>query len=525
MEFWWSSGGCQMHVSPDQRTLLRLDVRDERLWDGDQAIRLTPKAFALLRHLVQNPNRLLTKDEILEKVWPDTFVSEGLVREYVQDLRQALNDDPKEPRFIETVHRRGYRFLGDIEITGDDANSLPSQSGQASPPAIAVLQFENLAGDEGWGHFAAGLCDDIITDLTRYPDLQVIARYSTLVYHGRTVDVRQIARELNAAYLLEGSIQADGQQMRVAAQLVDGATGGHIWAERYNRQLDDLFAIQDDIVARVVSALGGLHGEVLRAERTRVRRNSPLNLQSYEYYLIGSDHMLTFSDGGTRKAIKFLEKSIELDPMFARAWITLAFAFMHSIIAGWTSEPAELSARYRLAVLNAAKLDPRDPFVLKELCVLRASDGDIEGACAALERALDIGGNNADALAALSKRVTTVLGHGDEAKSMVEKSVRLNPCAPDWYFTSVAWVAYFNGDFEEVLRAAKRATDFLPTRVLEILSLAHLGDASGVKDKMRTFLRRYPSFEPFGGITPLPLIHDPHIELYHEGLRRAGFAP
>lgn len=511
-----------MVTGPNESPGFRLDVRDERLWEGDLSIRLTPKAFVLLRHFVQNPNRLLTKDEILDEVWPDTFVSEGLVREYVQDLRRALNDDPRQPRYIETVHRRGYRFIGNIDTAESDAEEPRSQQQRALPPAIAVLQFMNLAGDERWDRFAAGLCEDLITDLLRYPDLQVIGRNSTLAYGGRPLDVREIGRELNAAYVLDGSIQAGPDKVRVTAQLVHARTGGHLWAERYNRSLGDLFAIQDDIVEQVASALGGFHGEILRAEHARLRRKRPNSLTAYELYVLGYLLENKLDKENTLKSIDILERAIEMDPGFSRSWLILGWAYGHMAYAGWTEDAAEFMGLRRHAMFKAAELDPRDPIALEEIGGILAEEGEIDAAREILERALDLGRNYADALALLAKYVATVLGRVDEAMEMMRKSFRLNPQPPSWYYMNLLRVAYFAGEFDTAAVAAKRASDFLSTHVFELATLGQLGRTEEAKQAVRAFRKRHPAYVPETMVKKFPIIRDEHVQLFWAGLRKSG---
>ena len=251
-----------MITSNQHEARLLLDQADERLWNGDQCVRLTPKAFSMLLYFVQHAGRLITKEEVLEKVWPNTYVSESLVREYVQDLRGALADDPRQPAFIETVRGRGYRFIGDIALT--EAAGPEMESTQR--PKLAVLSIENIAGEPRWDRFCAGIGDDIAIDLTRCPDLLVMGRHSTSGYGGDTSSVRQASRELGADYLLVGSVVVDGPRIRVAIQLIDAHSGTNAWAERFDGIDEELFSIQDTIVESVVSHVAGFHGEIVRAE-------------------------------------------------------------------------------------------------------------------------------------------------------------------------------------------------------------------------------------------------------------------
>ncbi len=232
----------------------RLDLGDERLWNGNRPVQITNKAFQLLRLFVDNPNRLLTKGDILDGIWRDVCVSEGLVKEYVHDLRQALGDDPRRPEYIETVHGRGYRFLGGVE-----AVDRPSGVDRQTPldrPSIAVLPFINMSADPEQEYFADGLSEEIITALSLVPWLFVIARNSSFSYKGLAIDVRKVGEELGVRYLLEGSVRRAGNRVRVHGQLIDTDTATHIWADRYESELDDVFDLQDEITDAVVNAIG-----------------------------------------------------------------------------------------------------------------------------------------------------------------------------------------------------------------------------------------------------------------------------
>ena len=188
-------------------------------------------------------------------------------------------------------------------------------------PSIAVLPFDNLSGDARYERLADGLTEDIITDLSRFRDLFVIARNSTFFYKDKPTDVRQIARELGVRYVLEGSLQAQDERVRITAQLVDASTGNHVWSERYDRPLDDIFALQDEVTQTIVASLAGQHGVVAQAGREVARRKPPANLQAYELYLLGFEHKHRFTKEDNLKAQELARKAIELDPSFARAYV------------------------------------------------------------------------------------------------------------------------------------------------------------------------------------------------------------
>ncbi len=324
--------------------------------------------------------------------------------------------------------------------------------------------------------------------------------------------------------MLEGSIQSDGGQVRVTSQLVDTTDGSHIWAERYDRKLDDFFTIQDDVVEKVTAGIGGFHGGVLRAELLKAKRRRPTSLQAYELYLLGYELETRFDKENTLECIKLLERVVQMDPQFSRAWTVLGWACEHAFRAGWVEDVAGTAARRRTAILKAAELDPNDGIALEELGRLRAEEGDIAGASEAFERALDVGRNYADMLALIAKQVATVLGREDDALVLMRRAFRLNPIAPGWYYMNMMRVAYFARDFQAVVDAAKRATDFPDTHMFNILALAQLGRDEEAAAAAADFRARFPNFDPESMIHDLPLVHPPTIELYRDGLCKAGFS-
>src|SRR6476659_5887272 len=218
------------------------------LMAGNREVRLTPKALALLSFLAKHPNAVVTKDELFAAVWPNTDVGDAALVTCIQELRKALRDNARRPRYIETLHRRGYRFIGKTSA-GQPADDATQAAALQLPdrPSIAVLPFTNMSEDPDQEHFADGITEDLITGLSRIRWLFVIARNSTFVYKHRAVDVKQVARELGVRYVLEGSVRRAGSQLRISAQLIDATSGAHHWAERYDRDVDKVFAVQDEI--------------------------------------------------------------------------------------------------------------------------------------------------------------------------------------------------------------------------------------------------------------------------------------
>ena len=288
------------------------------LMSGGRNVHLTPKALALLSFIAERPGEVVTKEELFDAVWPEVNVGDAALVTCIQELRRALKDDARRPRYIETLHRRGYRFVGKMAVA--PPNAAVDSNARALPlpdrPSIAVLPFANMSEDPDQEHFADGISEDLITDLSRIHWLFVIARNSTFVYKNRAVDVKQVARELGVRYVLEGSVRRAGKRIRISAQLIDAVTGGHHWAERYDRELGDIFAVQDEITRSVVAAI---EPRLLAAEGIRTLSRSSDDLGAWERVARAANACWRLTRADYATAIKGLEQTVEIYPDYAPA--------------------------------------------------------------------------------------------------------------------------------------------------------------------------------------------------------------
>src|SRR6266566_212807 len=300
-----------------------LDAEAEVLFCGAEPVALGRRAIALLRALVERPGALVSKDALIEAAWPGLVVEESNLAVQIAALRRTLEEASGGGHRIDTLPRRGYRFVGPVaKETHGPAVVAPTESGPTlalpDKPSIAVLPFTNMSGDPEQDYFADGMAEDITTALSRCSSLFVIARNSSFTYKGKAVDIRQVGRELGARYILEGSVRRIGDRIRITAQLVDALTGAHRWAERYDRELRDVFAVQDK-VARAIVALLAAH--VNRAEAERALLKPPAAWEAYEYYLRGEEaffvHMNRRTKASLDDAKRLLEQSLAIDPTYA----------------------------------------------------------------------------------------------------------------------------------------------------------------------------------------------------------------
>src|SRR5262249_5400972 len=241
----------------------RVDAETHTLFRGGELVSLGHRAVALLRVLVERRGIPVSKDALMEAAWAGLTVEESNLTVQIAALRRVFGQEPGGENWIETLPRRGYRFVGPVGIAVDTAPQSPNPAvaaDSADPslpdrPSIAVLPFQNMSGDTEQEYFADGMADEIITALSRFRSLFVIARNSSFTYKGRAVDVKQVARELGVRYVLEGSVRKAGNRVRFTAQLIDATTGGHIWADRFDGALEDVFDLQDQVTARVVGTI------------------------------------------------------------------------------------------------------------------------------------------------------------------------------------------------------------------------------------------------------------------------------
>ena len=299
-------------------------------------------------------------------------------------------------------------------------------------PSIAVLPFDNLSGDPTQDYFADGLTETLIADLSRFRGLFVIARNSTFTYKDKPVKVQEVAEDLGVQYVLEGSVQRSAERLRVTAQLVDATAGNHLWAESYDRELSDIFAVQDEVTERIVATLGAYQGELAAAARASAKRKDPASFGAYDSYLLGIEHKHSFTQEDNAAAERLFTRASNLDPNFAQAYVGLAWVYIQKFWFGWTDTPDQAVAQARGAAERAIALDPSEAEAHMLLAEAYLADGDFEKGEASYERALALNPNHADLVAGWGY-ASVLLGEAQRAVDSMRKAMRLNPNYPDWY--------------------------------------------------------------------------------------------
>jgi TolB-like protein len=412
-----------------------LDVGLRELRRGPDLVRAEPKVFDLLAYLIGSRDRVVTRDDLIAAVWDGRIVSESALATCINAARSAIADSGDEQRLIKTFPRKGIRFVGDVR----ESNAPAAFDGEFVPraalalpdkPSIAVLPFQNIGSDPDQEYFADGMVEDLITGLSRIRWLFVIARNSSLAFKGRSVDVKQIGRELGVRYVLEGGVRKVGNRVRITAQLVEAETAVHLWSERYDRQLDDIFAVQDEITMNVI---GALEPSLRKAEIERIRRKRPDNLDAYDLVLRAMPSAQSHIAQDALAAIPLLEKALDLDPGYALAHGLLAWCYHFRFSRAGLNEVDRLAAVHHA---RAAIVGGDDASALGMAAfVISLDDHDHATALSLFDRALALSGSNIFALAC-SALVLSWMGQASLAVERAKRALRLSP------FDSLNYLSY-----------------------------------------------------------------------------------
>jgi adenylate cyclase len=322
-------------------------------------------------------------------------------------------------------------------------------------PTLAVLPFDNLSDDVDQGYFSDGITNDLITDLSRFPDLGVIASHSVFAYKGKAVDIATIARELGVRYLVEGSVQRSGETVRINAQLIDALTARHLWGERYKRSLNDLFAVQDEIVRSIVPIVAA---RVEISELEHSLRKPTDSLSAYDHYLRAKEVWFRWTEEANRQAQRHLRAAIRLDGKFARAYNALSYVLIQSALGGWTDTPEQMLQQARDLAERAMALGPSDFENHAQLAMACLYVRDFGRCIAFYEKALELNPNSADLLAEMADALVHV-GRTAEGVVRIAQAKRLNPIYPDWYDWVLGIAAFNDGRYEDALAAFMRLDD------------------------------------------------------------------
>jgi TolB-like protein len=512
-------------LDPDRRELRR---------DG-ALVAVEPQVFDLINYLIHNRNRVVTRDNLLDAVWNGRVVSESTLASRINAARRALNDSGDEQRLIRTIARKGLRFVGAVE--GADRPSEPSASPPiwdvdqtvrtslplSDRPAIAVLPFTNLSGEPEQEYFSDGISEDIITALSKLRWFFVIARNSSFIYKGKAVHMKQVAEELGVRYVVEGSVRKGGDRVRITAQLNDVATGSHLWAERYDREIADVFAVQDEITESIVAAI---EPKLYAAESFRAQRKPPDSMDAWDLVMRALSHYWRVTRQDNVVAQALLEKAIAMDPSYGQALGLLATSYMFAAHMGWM-EMTEAMPFAERAALAAIHVDSEDPWAHNALGHVYLFARRFEDSLAEFETALRL--NPSFALAQGYYGLSLAYsGRWQEADEAARRALRLSPRDPysAVYMGIAAYAQFLGKNYEEAMRWAREAvrqrSDFVGAHRVLTAAAAMASQTELAHAALQELRRAQPNISLGWIASHMPIKEDADRERYLEGFRRAG---
>lgn len=467
-----------------------LDTDRRELRHGAEMISVTPQVFDLLNYLIRNRERVVSKDELIARVWNGRIVSDAALTTRLNAARSAIGDTGEKQQLIKTLPRKGFRFVDAVQEARRPANETVravERTGDTPPRlSIVVLPFTNLSGDREQDYFADGVTDSLTTDLSRISGSFVIARNSAVSYKGKAVDVRQVGRELNVRYVLEGSVQCSGSRLRMNVQLIDAESGRHLWAERFEKPVVDLFDMQDEIIARLANTLGAqlIEAEARRAERTVHPDAMDLYFQGRAWLMKG------FSLECVTQARNFFERSLEFDPGNVEAMIGLA-SVDTAVATSFTTDdgPARLAAAEAMAN-RALSIRPNRTSAHLALGYVQIFTNRAAQGIREFEHALALDSNKANAHAALGL-AKFCRGRAAETEGHIREALRLSPRDVEAYqWTCYVGVAKLQlGSDVEAVSWLRRSTEANRNFPLAHLSLAAALGLTGALDEARNAAR------------------------------------
>ena len=513
-----------------------LDIDRRELRRGSERIAVEPQVFDLLVYLVQNRDRVVSKDDLIASVWHGRIVSDSTLTSRINAVRKAVGDSGEDQKLIRTVVRKGLRFVGTVHAKSNGAEPAhaagpldevrePSRAGLPLPdrPAIAVLPFINMGGDAEQEYFSDGISEDIITALSKLRWFFVIARNSSFIYKGKTVHLKQVADELGVRYVLEGSVRKGGDRVRITAQLNDVATGSHIWAERYDRELADVFAVQDEITEAIVAAI---EPQLYAAENFRAQRKPPNSLDAWDLVMRALSHYWRVTRQDNMVAQALLEKATAVDPNYGQALGVLATSHMFSAHMGWT-DLAMVAPIAERAALAAILIDSEDPWAHLALGGVYLFARRFDDCLAEFELALRLNPNFSLAQG-YHGLALCYCGRWEEGDVAAHRALRLSPRDPfsAIYCGIAAYAQFVGGNYDEAIRLAREGIrqrgDFVGAHRVLTAAAGMAGQGDLAKVALQELCRAQPNICLAWIERQMPMKREADREHYLEGFRRAG---
>ena len=472
-----------------------LDTDDYSLTRNGVSHPIEPQVFDLLVYLIENRNRVVTREELLDQLWNGRIVSDSAINARLKEARKAVGDSGKGQRVIKTIHRRGYQFIADVNVTSSDdrenggqTTRSPSKSGR---PSIAVLRFANLSNDPEQVYFSDGMATNICSRLSRIRSLQV---KSGIEHDAGKISLTDIARELEVKYVLSGSVQRESDRARVFVDLMDGISGEIKWSEHFDRLGKDVIDIQDEIATTITAKLWNKQGVIREAERERLETKPTADFSAFDYILKGMYYKEEFTRASLELARGCFDKAIELDPNSSEAWAWRAWVHLLEIDLGCTNDITESVNKAFIAArksISNGSYSELGHWALGEAYML---DHDANRGFLEIEKALEINPNNPD-LMVTKGRFQCFLGQFDEGIELIHQGINFNRRCPEWYFWDLG-IAYFVGHrFDSAIDAfVHMENQNKSTLTYLVASYVQVGDLVSAENSMRELFDTYPEF-------------------------------
>jgi TolB-like protein/cytochrome c-type biogenesis protein CcmH/NrfG len=511
-----------------------IDVERRELSHAQLPVHVEPQVFDLLVYLVQNRYRVVSKDDLIASVWAGRIVSDSTLTSRINAARTAVGDSGDSQKLIRTIARKGLRFIGPVRtrpLTTARDGGLPGVThDQARPalalpdrPAIAVLPFVNISGDPEQEYFSDGITEDIITALSKLRWFFVIARNSSFTYKGKAVHLKEIAAELGVGYVVEGSVRKGGERVRITVQLNDVATGSHIWAERYDRAVADVFAVQDEITEAIVAAI---EPQLYAAENFHARRKTPESMDAWDLVMRALSHYWRVTRQDNLVAQALLEKAISIDPNYGQALGVLATSHTFSAHMGW--EDMGASARIAEHAAQAAiQSDSEDPWAHHALGCVYLFARRFDDSLAEFELALRLNPNFSLAQGYYGLALS-YCERWREADEAARRAIRLSPRDPfSAVYSGIAAYSQFIGrNYQEAMRLAHEAIrqrgDFVGAHRVLTAAAAMAGQINAATVALQALRRAQPNISLAWIADHMPIKNDAERDHYLEAFRRAG---
>ncbi len=499
-----------------------LDTRQCVLLHDGEPVKLGSRAFEILSVLASANGGVVSKDELMAKVWPGIVVEEGNLQVHISLLRKALSERNASGHIM-TVPGRGYRLIG------TQSRSHGLETGAVFPlpdkPSIAVLPFANITGGSEQEYFADGMVEDIITALSRIRGLFVIARNTSFAYKGRLIDLRQVGRELGVRYVLEGSVRKAGSRIRITGQLIDATVGAYIWADRFDGELEEIFDLQDRVTTSVVASIAP---RLEQAEIERAKRKPTENLDAYDYYLKGMSNAYRWTREGINDALRLFYNAIDLDPEFASAYGAAAWCYYWRMVNGWRADHASETEEVHRLSRRVVEFGNDDAVALTFGGIaLGRTAGQVQAGITMIDRALLLNSNFATAWSA-SGFLRTFLGDYDLAIEHTAYAMRLSPLDRLlFHMRAVTGLAHFLAGHDDLAwPLAEQACREQPILVSAVRLAAATNACAGRLREAREFIARALELDPNQRISNLKDRIGPFspqgLTKYIKGLRLAG---